>query len=152
MVVWGDHGWKLENMAWCKHTNVRLDTRSPLIMVAPQQKSVGKAIASPVEFVDIYQHELAGLKNLDTLKVTALLSFFKTQVASEACCVFTISTREYYGLFNDNRSFRYTVWLDQKKGNKVVSELYDHQEMDKKMKTSSIPPYVPDMNTSGMAF
>jgi len=37
VVVWGDHGWKLgEHGCWCKHTNVQLDTRSPLIVVAPK--------------------------------------------------------------------------------------------------------------------
>src|SRR4029079_16307684 len=36
VVLWGDHGWKLgEHDAWCKHTNVELDTNAPLIVAAP---------------------------------------------------------------------------------------------------------------------
>ena len=36
IVLWGDHGWKLEDYgAWCKQTNFEIDTRVPLLLVAP---------------------------------------------------------------------------------------------------------------------
>ena len=83
VVVWGDHGWKLgEHGCWCKHTNVQLDTRSPLIMVAPQQNLLAKRLLRQLSLLISIQHSvtLLVLKNLAILKATALLSFFKTQV------------------------------------------------------------------------
>ena len=109
VVVWGDHGWKLgEHGCWCKHTNVQLDTRSPLIMVAPQQKSAGEVIASPVEFVDIYPTlcDLAGFDKPRHLEGDSFAELLQaTDSPTEESCFFAISTREYYGVFNDNRSF-----------------------------------------------
>ena len=36
VVLWGDHGYKLgEYGAWCKHTNLELDTHVPFIVSAP---------------------------------------------------------------------------------------------------------------------
>ncbi|MEJ7636887.1 MAG: sulfatase [Singulisphaera sp.] len=36
VVLWGDHGWKLgEHDAWCKHSNVELDTNAPLLVASP---------------------------------------------------------------------------------------------------------------------
>ena len=64
IILWGDHGWKLgEHDAWCKHTNVELDTHAPLIISVPGMKHAGKKTDALVEFVDIYPSlaELCGL-------------------------------------------------------------------------------------------
>ena len=65
VVLWGDHGWKLgEHDEWCKHSNVHLDTHSPLLIRAPDRKSTGTPSKALTEFVDIYPTlcDLAGLE------------------------------------------------------------------------------------------
>ena len=40
IVLWGDHGWKLNDYAsWCKHTKMEIDVWVPLIVVAPNFKA-----------------------------------------------------------------------------------------------------------------
>jgi arylsulfatase A-like enzyme len=133
VVVWGDHGWKLgEHGCWCKHTNVQLDTRSPLIVVAPQQESVGDAIASPVEFVDIYPTlcDLAGFEKPRQLEGDSFAGLLQTPSRPWKRAAFSQYPRgNVMGYSMTTDRFRYTVWVDQKKDNKVVfTELYDHRE------------------------
>ena len=133
IVVWGDHGWKLgEHGCWCKHTNVQLDTRSPLIMVAPQQKSVGDAIASPVEFVDIYPTlcDLAGFDKPRHLEGDSFAELLQATDCPRKRAAFSQYPRgNVMGYSMTTDRFRYTVWVDQKKGNEVVfTELYDHRK------------------------
>ena len=133
VVVWGDHGWKLgEHGCWCKHTNVQLDTRSPLIMVAPQQKSVGKAIASPVEFVDIYPTlcDLAGFEKPGHLEGDSFAELLQNPSGPRKRAAFSQYPRgNIMGYSMTTDRFRYTEWVDQKKDNEVVfAELYDHQD------------------------
>jgi arylsulfatase A-like enzyme len=133
VVVWGDHGWKLgEHGCWCKHTNVQLDTRSPLIMVAPQQKSAGQAIASPVEFVDIYPTlcDLAGFKKPGHLEGDSFAELLQNPSGPRKRAAFSQYPRgNIMGYSMTTDRFRYTEWVDQKKDNEVVfAELYDHQD------------------------
>ena len=133
VVVWGDHGWKLgEHGCWCKHTNVQLDTRSPLIVVAPQQKSVGEAIASPVEFVDIYPTlcDLAGFDKPRHLEGDSFAKLLQAPSCPWKRAAFSQYPRgNVMGYSMTTDRFRYTVWVDQKKDNEVVfAELYDHRK------------------------
>ena len=133
VVVWGDHGWKLgEHGCWCKHTNVQLDTRSPLIMVAPQQKSAGQAIASPVEFVDIYPTlcDLAGFEKPGHLEGDSFAELLQNPSGPRKRAAFSQYPRgNIMGYSMTTDRFRYTEWVDQKKDNEVVfAELYDHQD------------------------
>jgi arylsulfatase A-like enzyme len=133
VVVWGDHGWKLgEYGCWCKHTNVQLDTRSPLIVVAPQQKSVGDAIASTVEFVDIYPTlcDLAGFDKPQHLEGNSFAELLQTPSYPWKRAAFSQYPRgNVMGYSMTTDRFRYTVWVDQKKDNEVVfAELYDHRK------------------------
>ena len=155
VVVWGDHGWKLgEHGCWCKHTNVQLDTRSPLIMVAPQQKSVGKAIASPVEFVDIYPTlcDLAGFEKPRHLEGDSFAELLQNPSGPRKRAAFSQYPRgNIMGYSMTTDRFRYTVWVDQKKDNKVVfTELYDHRE-DPQENENVIdsPLYAPDIKRLG---
>lgn len=67
VVFWGDHGWKLgHHGAWCKHTNFREDTNSPIIMRVP---GATPAITdSLIEHVDLAATlaDVAGLETLPT--------------------------------------------------------------------------------------
>ncbi|GMH88472.1 hypothetical protein TrVE_jg6962 [Triparma verrucosa] len=67
VVYWGDHGWKLgHHGAWCKHTNFREDTNSPIIIRVP---GASAAITdSLIEHVDLAATlaDIAGLTPLPT--------------------------------------------------------------------------------------
>lgn len=68
VVLWGDHGFHLgDHGTWTKHTNYELDTRIPLLIVAPGVSSPGTVNASFVETVDVYPTlvDLAGLPDRD---------------------------------------------------------------------------------------
>lgn len=59
VVLWGDHGWHLNdhNGWWAKHTNYEQGTRSPLIVRVPGMDAFGTAGAvsdTPMELVDLY--------------------------------------------------------------------------------------------------
>ena len=131
VVVWGDHGWKLgEHGSWCKHSNVQLDTRSPLIVVAPQQKAVAETLTAPVEFVDIYPTlcDLAGLEKPQQLEGDSFEVLLHSPSYPWKRAVFSQYPRgNIMGYSMTTDRFRYTAWVDQKKDNKLVfAELYDH--------------------------
>ncbi len=64
VVVWGDHGWHLGDLAiWGKHTLFEWSLRSTLIVRVPGQSEPGIATRAIVESVDLYPTlaELCGL-------------------------------------------------------------------------------------------
>lgn len=135
IIVWGDHGWKLgEHDAWCKHSNVELDTNAPLIVSVPRMKSAGRRTEALVEFVDIYPTlaELCGLAmpahleglsflplldNSDRPWKTAAFSQYPRSANRQRLMGYTLRTDRY----------RYTEWQDRGTGKVRDRELYDHR-------------------------
>jgi len=76
IVIWGDHGWKLgENGGWCKQTNYQIDTRVPLLILAPGIQGKGQKCDRLTELVDLYPTvcDLAGLPVDPELQGTSLV-------------------------------------------------------------------------------
>lgn len=131
VVLWGDHGWKLgEHAAWCKHSNVELDTHVPLIVAGPGL-SAGAHANGLVEFVDLYPTlaELAGLtppKELEGLSFAPLLREPGRSWKSAAFSQYPRPGLMGYTMRTDR--YRLTRWLRRDDPSHVEAvELYDHQ-------------------------
>lgn len=133
IILWGDHGWKLgEYDAWCKHTNVELDTHAPLIISVPGQKTAGKHTDALVEFVDIYPSlaELCGLPKPGHLEGTSFAPLVKNPDMTWKQAAFSQYPRSAlmgYSMRTDR--YRFTRWVNRKDHSQVDAvELYDHQK------------------------
>jgi arylsulfatase A-like enzyme len=131
IILWGDHGWKLgEYNSWSKLTNFELDTRAPMIISVPGQKTAGEKTSSLVEFLDIYPtlSELCGLpipKHCQGLSMVPLLDNPNRKFKDAAYSQFP---RKEYGVMGYSMRtdrYRYAEWI--KDGDVLEKELYDHQ-------------------------
>ncbi len=136
IIIWGDHGWKLgEYDAWCKHTNVELDTNAPLIISVPGQKSAGKKTDALVEFVDIYPSlaELCGLPLPKHLEGTSFAPLIKNPNQTWKEAAFSqyprgVSGKSLMGYTMRTDRYRLTRWVEKRDHSKVDAvELYDHK-------------------------
>ncbi len=135
VIVWGDHGWKLgEHAAWCKHTNVELDTRAPLIVSVPGMRHAGRATDALVEFVDIYPTlaDLCGLPLPAHLEGTSFRPVLEDPDRPWKRAVFSQYPRNHEGRRRMGYSmrtdrYRFTMWVDRQNPERVDAiELYDH--------------------------
>ena len=130
VVLWGDHGYKLgEYGAWCKHTNLELDTRVPFIVSAPGFVR-GERSDSLVEMVDVFPTlaELTGGEipdSCDGKSLEAILSKPNTSIRAFAISQYPRGTTMGYSLRNER--WRYTEWFNSKSKKVVARELYDHE-------------------------
>ncbi len=130
VVLWGDHGYKLGDYgAWCKHTNLELDTHVPLIVSAPDFTH-GKHSDALVEIVDIFP-TLAKLTggnipdSCDGKSLDAVLADPSKKFRSHALSMYPRGTNMGYSLRTDR--WRYTEWFNTKTKEIAFTELYDHQ-------------------------
>jgi len=131
IVVWGDHGWKLgEHGSWCKHSNVELDTRSPLICSDPNLPK-GQVSNALVEFVDIFPSlcDLGGLNVPGQVEGDSFVPLMKTPNLPWKKAAFSQyprgNNRMGYSMKTDQ--YRYTEWVSRDgKRDVLARELYDH--------------------------
>jgi arylsulfatase A-like enzyme len=135
VVLWGDHGYKLgEYGGWAKHTNLEIDTRSPLIIYVPKGKGNGKKANGLVEFIDIYPTlaELAGLpvpSHVQGKSLVPVLHHPETSIKEAAFSQFTDWNKVFKGYSVRTPAYRYTAWFSlkgQDSGRLVGQELYAH--------------------------
>lgn len=142
IILWSDHGFHLgEKNLWVKTTNYELDTRIPLIISVPGQKSTGSRVEAIVESVDIYPTlvDLCGLSVPTSLPGKSLKSFIEDPTLAwdkPAISQFpwpwipqVMSGRsipEVMGYSIRTQQFRYIQWNNFKTGEILASELYDH--------------------------
>lgn len=131
VVLWGDHGYKLGDYGlWCKHTNLELDTRVPLIVAAPEF-AAGQHSDALVEIVDIFPTvaALTGGEIPATCEgrdLTAVLSDPTAAVRTFALSQYPRGTTMGYSLRLDR--WRYTEWINLQTGEIRERELYDHHD------------------------
>ena len=131
VVLWGDHGYKLGDYGlWCKHTNLELDTRVPLIVSAPGFPP-GTRSSALVEIVDIFPTvaELTGGQvpaSCDGLSLTEVMRNPRKALRPFALSQYPRGKLMGYSL-RDER-WRYTEWVDMESRQLVTQELYDHRE------------------------
>jgi len=136
IVLWGDHGWKLgEHDAWCKHSNVELDTNAPLLMVVPGMKTAGKRSDALVEFVDIYPTlaDLCGLSLPKHLEGVSFAPVLKNPEMLWKLAAFSQYPRgdggkKMMGYSMRTDQHRFTRWVDKDNPGRIFAvELYDHK-------------------------
>jgi iduronate 2-sulfatase len=137
VVFWGDHGFKLGDYGlWCKHTNLELDTRVPLIVSAPG-KAIGKRTKSLVEIVDLFPTvvEMSGGKvpsGRDGMSLEPVLEDPTKNHRPFALSQYPRGSVMGYSLRNDR--WRYNEWIKAGTKEVVSRELYDHSESPTPMK------------------
>jgi len=131
VVLWGDHGYKLGDYGlWCKHTNLELDTRVPLIVSAPGFAQ-GKRTSALVEMVDVFP-TLAKLTDgevptsCEGQNLEPVLKNPDSAIRPYALSQYPRGSTMGYSLRNDR--WRYTEWFSSEKKKIVASELYDHRD------------------------
>jgi len=135
VILWGDHGWKLGDYgAWCKHTNFELDTRVPMILSLPGQKTAGGATSALVEYVDIYPTlaEACGLEVPAQCEGKSMLPLVENPGRKWKAAAFSQYPRGggIMGYTMRTARWRYTEWIGQQTGAVTARELYDHASSD----------------------
>jgi iduronate 2-sulfatase len=130
IVLWGDHGWKLDDYgAWCKHTNLELDTHVPLILSTPRQTTAGARSEALVEFVDVFPTlaELCEIPVPQTCEGNSLAPLLENPQRAWKEAAFSQYPRgKTMGYSLRAGNWRYTEWIDRSTGRVVERELYDH--------------------------
>jgi iduronate 2-sulfatase len=130
VVLWGDHGYKLGDYGlWCKHTNLELDTRVPLIVSAPGLAK-GERSSALVEMVDVFP-TLAKLTE-GTIPASCDGRSFDKVLSNPADSFREFAISQYprgltMGYSIRTERWRYTEWIDSKDQRVVGRELYDHR-------------------------
>jgi iduronate 2-sulfatase len=131
VVLWGDHGYKLgEYGLWCKHTNLELDTRVPLIISTPGGTR-GMRSRALVEMVDVFPTlaQLTGGEIPDSCEDQSLEAILKQPSAAIrpfALSQYPRGSTMGYSLRTER--WRYTEWYSREKKKIVARELYDHRD------------------------
>ncbi|MGB3585343.1 MAG: sulfatase [Tunicatimonas sp.] len=126
VVLWGDHGWNLEEHGlWCKHCNFETSLRAPLMIKAPGLPA-GQRTEALTEFVDIYPTlcELSGLTQPEQLEGQSLVPILSQSGTPGKEYVFS---KYHEGFTVKNDRYRYTEW-SQEDGEIYARMLYDHQQ------------------------
>lgn len=131
IVLWGDHGYKLGDYGcWCKHTNLEIDARVPMIISAPSTKQPAVS-NSLVEVVDIFP-TLAALTgddipdSCDGQNLVPVLDDPSLAVRDFALSQYQRGSIMGYSLRNGR--YRYTEWIEAKTQKVLATELYDHRD------------------------
>lgn len=137
VVLWSDHGFHLgECGLWAKTTNFELDTRIPLIISIPGQKTAGEQTEAIVESVDVYPTlaDLSGLSIPENLAGKSLKPLIENPDSNWNKPAISQFPRPWF--FGDNPEvmgytirtdrYRYVQWNKFDSGEIVAQELYDH--------------------------
>jgi iduronate 2-sulfatase len=135
VILWGDHGWKLGDYgAWCKHTNMELDTHVPMILSVPGQKNAGAATSALVEYVDIYPTLAAacGLEIPAQCEGVNMLPLLDNPRRPWKAAAFSQYPRgkDIMGYTLRTERWRYTEWTSRANAEVTARELYDHSSSD----------------------
>ncbi|KAA1260163.1 Choline-sulfatase [Rubripirellula obstinata] len=131
VVLWGDHGYKLGDYGlWCKHTNLELDARVPMIISAPGH-AVGQRSQALVEVVDLFP-TVASMatgevpESCDGRSLEPVLENPNKEFRPFALSQYPRGAVMGYSMRTDR--WRYTEWIKASTKEVTVRELYDHQE------------------------
>jgi len=130
VVVCGDHGFHMGEIGlWCKATNFDAATRTPLIIHVPCRDAAGQKTASIVELVGLYPTlcDLAGLPKPPHLQGKSFVGLFSDPSCEPSSVAFSLYTRgSAMGRSIRTPRYRLVEWRDQKSGDLLGQELYDH--------------------------
>ena len=135
VVFMSDHGYKIgEYGAWCKHSNMEIDVRVPLIIsreTGQKNNVVGVTSDALVENVDIFPTlaEMCGLETpkLDGKSILSVVNNPKKKWDDYATSVFARG-KNIMGCSVTNGKYRYTEWRNSKTQEVLDVELYEHKD------------------------
>ncbi|WP_298495831.1 sulfatase [uncultured Algibacter sp.] len=134
VIFMSDHGYKIgEYGAWCKHSNLEIDVRVPLIIsreTGYKHRVIGKSSDALVENVDIFPTlvELCGLQDPKS-EGRSLLSVIdnpKKRWDKVATSVFARG-KKIMGCTATDGEWRYTEWRNSQTNEVLQAELYEHK-------------------------
>lgn len=133
VVLWGDHGFKLGDYGdWCKHTNLTIDTRVPVLIHAP---GVAGGMApgrrtTPVEVLDLYPtiSELVTGGVPEHCQGQSLVPLLRDPTAvADGYAMSVYPKRRHLGFSITDGAYRYTAWYPPGADQPAVEEFYDHR-------------------------
>lgn len=133
IIFMSDHGYKLgEYGAWCKHSNMELDTRVPLIISNGKNlKTNNSASNALVENIDVFPTiaEACGLK-IHEVDGKSLLPLIDNPNKSWDNAAYSLYPRgkKYMGCTVTDGKWRYTEWRNSDTQEVISKELYNHEE------------------------
>ena len=133
IVFMSDHGYKLgEYGTWCKHSNMELDTRVPLIIVnGKNTKKANSRSNALVENIDVFPTiaEACGLNmhNVDGKSILPLVIRPNKRWDTAAYSLYPRG-KKYMGCTVTDGTWRYTEWRNSNTQEVLDVELYHHEE------------------------
>ena len=134
VIFMSDHGYKIgEYGAWCKHSNMEIDTRVPLIIsreTGYKKRVTDKTSDALVENVDIFPTlvDLCGLESpkLDGKTILPIINKPNKKGDKVATSLYARGDK-YMGVTATDGEWRYTEWRDSKTHAIVGAELFEHK-------------------------
>jgi len=134
VIFMSDHGYKIgEYGAWCKHSNVEIDVRVPLIISREtnyKKRKTGKTSGALVENVDIFPTivDLCGLESpkLEGKSIVPLLNKPNKKWDEVATSVYARG-KKIMGVTATDGKWRYTEWRNSITHEILEAELYEHK-------------------------
>ncbi|WP_397445693.1 sulfatase [Polaribacter sp. R77954] len=136
VIFMSDHGYKIgEYGAWCKHSNVEIDVRVPLIISREnnfKKRKTNKVSNALVENVDIFQTlvEICNLKNAPITEgksIVPVLNNPKKKWDKAAAYSVYARGKKIMGVTTTNGKWRYTEWRNSITNQILGAELYEHK-------------------------
>ena len=134
IVFMSDHGYKIgEYGAWCKHSNMEIDTRVPLIISREKdykKRVKGKTSDALVENVDLFSTliDICGFEEIpsDGKSLVPVIDNPKLKWDPIATSVYSRG-KKIMGVTATDGNWRYTEWRDSKTHEILEAELYEHK-------------------------
>ena len=134
VIFMSDHGYKIgEYGAWCKHSNMEIDTRVPLIIsreTSYKKRKTGKTSDALVENVDIFPTlvEFCGLEGPKTEGKSILPIINKPKLKwDEVATSVYARGKKIMGVTATDGKWRYTEWRNAITHQILQAELYEHK-------------------------
>ena len=134
VIFMSDHGYKIgEYGAWCKHSNVEIDVRVPLVISREtnyKKRKTGKTSNALVENVDIFPTlvELCGLEGpkSDGKSILPIINKPNKKGDKIATSVYARG-KNIMGVTATDGKWRYTEWRNSVTHEILQAELYEHK-------------------------
>lgn len=135
IVFMSDHGYKIgEYGAWCKHSNMEIDTRVPLIISREtnyKKRKAGKTSDALVENVDLFSTliDICGFEGIasDGKSLVPVIDNPNQKWDPVATSVYARG-KKFMGVTATDGQWRYTEWRDSKTHEILGAELYKHKD------------------------
>ena len=135
IIFMSDHGYKIgEYAAWCKHSNLEIDVRVPLIIsreTAYENRVTGKTSNALVENVDIFS-TLVDICDLESAPISdgkSIVPVLDNPNKKWDAAAYSVYARgeKIMGVTTTDGEWRYTEWRNSTTHEILSAELYQHK-------------------------